>query len=344
MNHPITIVGGGLAGLALGIGLRQRDVPVTIWEAGSYPRHKVCGEFISGAGLQSLERLALREPIMAAGGRWARDAAFFVNGYSPIRQTLPQPALCVSRYMLDDLFAKEFRRIGGSLRERSRWSGELGDPGVVRATGRRAAAVVEGWRWFGLKAHARNVVLAADLELHLFADGYVGLCRLADSVNVCGLFRTQEPQHDLRRRWKELLVGPVGSKLRDGLANAEWDEESFCAVAGLNVEPRRILPEGECAVGDALTMVPPATGNGMSIALESAELAAAPLCRYSRGDSEWSDTLREIAEVSHRHFESRLKFAARLHRWMFQPLTRRLLALSATWFPSSCRLMFAHTR
>src|SRR5580693_8216081 len=49
-RKPITIVGGGLAGLALGIGLRQRDVPATIWEAGHYPRHRVCGEFISGHG------------------------------------------------------------------------------------------------------------------------------------------------------------------------------------------------------------------------------------------------------------------------------------------------------
>ncbi|HZI32692.1 MAG TPA: NAD(P)-binding protein, partial [Candidatus Binatia bacterium] len=46
----ITIVGGGLAGLTLGIGLRRRDVPVTILEAGEYPRHRVCGEFISGRG------------------------------------------------------------------------------------------------------------------------------------------------------------------------------------------------------------------------------------------------------------------------------------------------------
>ena len=52
---PITIVGGGLAGLTLGIGLRQRGVPVKILEAGSYPRQRVCGEFISGNGQAVLE-------------------------------------------------------------------------------------------------------------------------------------------------------------------------------------------------------------------------------------------------------------------------------------------------
>ena len=45
---PVQIIGGGLAGLTLGLGLRQRDVPVTIHEAGNYPRHRVCGEFSNG--------------------------------------------------------------------------------------------------------------------------------------------------------------------------------------------------------------------------------------------------------------------------------------------------------
>ena len=46
--REIEIVGGGLSGLSLGIYLRRRGVPVRILEAGAYPRHKVCGEFVCG--------------------------------------------------------------------------------------------------------------------------------------------------------------------------------------------------------------------------------------------------------------------------------------------------------
>ena len=56
-RQTIQIVGGGLAGLTLGIALRKSEIPVTIWEAGHYPRHRVCGEFISGRGLEVLDVL-----------------------------------------------------------------------------------------------------------------------------------------------------------------------------------------------------------------------------------------------------------------------------------------------
>ena len=46
--RPIEVVGGGVAGLALGLALRRANIPVTVYEAGDFPRHRVCGEFISG--------------------------------------------------------------------------------------------------------------------------------------------------------------------------------------------------------------------------------------------------------------------------------------------------------
>ena len=77
--QAITIVGGGLAGLTLGIGLRRKGIPVAIREAGHYPRHRVCGEFISGRGLQTLDRLGLLEKLLTAGAKPAVNAAFFAS-------------------------------------------------------------------------------------------------------------------------------------------------------------------------------------------------------------------------------------------------------------------------
>jgi 2-polyprenyl-6-methoxyphenol hydroxylase-like FAD-dependent oxidoreductase len=302
--------------LALGIGLRNANVPVTIWEASHYPRHKVCGEFISGCGLRMLERFGLLSQLVQAGGRWANDAVFFANDSGPVRFTLRQPALCLSRYVLDQRLAEEFQRRGGELRKQERWSGDFLAPGVVRATGRRVVAAVNGWRWFGLKAHARGVTLAADLELHLRDDGYIGLCRLADTVNVCGLFRSRQPIRDLRAGWQEML----GDAMRG--RTFKWVEDSFCAVAGLCVEPRPFEDDAECAVGDALTMIPPATGNGMSMALEAAELALAPLVGYCRGAITWNEAQQTIIATCRQQFAARLRIAGQLHALMFLPLAR----------------------
>jgi menaquinone-9 beta-reductase len=61
MNREITIAGGGLAGLSLASALRRQDVPVTVLEAGNYPRHRVCGEFISGVTEETLTALGIHE-------------------------------------------------------------------------------------------------------------------------------------------------------------------------------------------------------------------------------------------------------------------------------------------
>ena len=244
-NKPITIVGGGLAGLTLGIGLRQRAVPVTVWESGHYPRHRVCGEFISGKGQGTLRRLGLSELLARAGAIPARTTAFFSpQKGSPVRE-LSEPAVSISRYALDALLAEQFRQSGGELREDERWRGAEIFEGVVRASGRRAQPAVNGWRWFGLKAHARRVELAADLEMHLSPSGYLGMSRLKDGeVNVCGLFRrraanaqgdfsdgeTRPPKEgeakerpvDGRGRWQEILRGAPGSRWHERLAGAAW--------------------------------------------------------------------------------------------------------------------------
>jgi flavin-dependent dehydrogenase len=339
---PIQIGGGGLAGLTLGIALRKRGTPVTIFEAGDYPRHRVCGEFINGRGLDVLDALDLKQRFLDAGAVYAESAAFFLGKSGAPIHRLPMPALCLSRFVMDKLLADEFQKRGGDLRTGERWQNDFGD-GVVRASGRRAQPVENGWRWFGLKAHAKNVPLAADLEMHLGENGYVGLCRLADGeVNACGLFR-RSGVNDLPANGFDLLRGNPGTALNERLAHAEFEEKSFCSVAGLSLQPRA-ADKSECCIGDALTMIPPVTGNGMSLALESAQIAAGPLAEFSRGKISWNEARGTIARALGGNFSSRLRWANWLQGLMFSPLLRtpfgKFLFQSETFW----KIMFAKTR
>lgn len=338
----ITIIGGGLAGLTLGIGLRQRNFPVIIREAGHYPRHRVCGEFVSGRGQETLGRLGLRELLKRNGATTANTAAFFSSTKSSAVLPLPSSALCLSRLKMDAALAQEFQRLGGELLPGERYRERFGE-GVVRATGRRAEADEKNCHWFGLKVHARDVTLIADLELHVSSRGYVGLCRLADGeVNVCGLFRRESNPGKVRRSC-DWLRGESGSPLEQRLAKANFDDASFCAVAGLSLHARAAISRGECSLGDAITIIPPFTGNGMSMAFESAEMALEPLASWSTGAISWRAAQTEIARRCDRAFGRRLIWANWLQWFMLAPKFRNSL-LTLTRHAWLWRKAFEQTR
>jgi 2-polyprenyl-6-methoxyphenol hydroxylase-like FAD-dependent oxidoreductase len=342
--RTVTIIGGGLAGLTLGVGLRRRNVPVTILEAGHYPRHRVCGEFISGRGRSVLAELDLEQEILAAGAREAIDAAFYTARIEGIARRLPSAALCVSRFVLDTTIANHFRRLGGKLLEGRRWREGFGE-GIVRGTGRRIRACVGGWRWFGLKVHARNVRMKSDLELHFDGRGYVGLCRLnSGEVNICGLFRARSAEPDLARTWRERLMGSNGSPLRRIVEFAEFEENTFCSVAGLMTNPQKATDHVECCVGDALTMIAPLTGNGMSMAFESAGIAIEPLEAYSRGALSWTEAGRLIAGRCDRKFRRRLRWGQRLQNVLLRAGLNDASVWLGSRFPAAWDYLFQRTR
>ena len=344
-RKPITVVGGGLAGLTAGIGLRQRSIPVTVWEAGCYPRHRVCGEFISGKGQETLTRLGLRELVLQAGTIPARTTAFFSPRSASVICQLPEPAWSVSRFALDAALAKEFRRLGGDLRENERWRGAEFSEGVMRASGRRAQPLAGGWRWFGLKVHARNVPLTADMEMHVSPSSYLGMSRLKNGeVNICGLFRRAANAEEPLADWRETLRGPVGSRRYERLRAAVFDEDSFCSIAGLSLAPQRATALKECAIGDAITMIPPVTGNGMSMAFESAEIAIEPLAEYSEGKHSWTEAQQSIARRCDAAFARRLAWAGWLQRLMFMPRAQTPLVLFAPRWDWLWRLLLEKMR
>jgi len=323
--RPIEIIGGGLAGLSLGLALRNAGVPVTLFEAGHYPRHRVCGEFITGLAGSTITRLGL-SPFLNDALRH-HEVAWFTH--SPAHehpasvQTLPTPALGLSRYAWDARLAAAFTAAGGSLHTKTRCPDPTSAAGRVFATGRRRHSA----GWLGLKIHVRGIALARDLELHLGDHAYVGLARVEDgAVNVCGLFRRRE----LCAKGAGLLSGYLDAsglgRLATRLAAAEVAEASFCAVAAVGFDRRKIpLETDRVDLGDACAMIPPFTGNGMAMAFQSAESAIDPLLAYSHGATNWAETCQLIHHALDRRFRLRLGTAHLVHPFLLNPFRQRLL-------------------
>lgn len=311
LKQHITIAGGGLAGLSLAIALRNRGLAVTVIEAGSYPRHRVCGEFISGVTDETLGYLGI--PEVFGDARRHRSLAWHESGRLVLTDTLPAPALGISRFALDQRLHDRFLSIGGTLITGLR-ARPVPAEGLVWTAGRRPAA----GRWIGLKAHVR-LKSAADLEMHCGTNGYAGLAGVEDGwTNVCGLFLLDR---EIAAKGSDLLPAYLDAggnrRLADLLRESPWRNESFSAVAGFELGRQPAIP-GLLCLGDAACMIPPFTGNGMSMAFQSAEAAVDPLVSWSRGAISWPQACETIGRTMRHRFRRRLAVAGVLHKVLFR--------------------------
>ena len=325
MNRPVEIIGGGLAGLSLGLALRRAHIPVTLIEAGTYPRHRVCGEFITGLSASTIDRLKLA-PFLA-DARLHREVTWFLREQPLRHQTLSEPAYALSRHALDQRLANAFTTAGGVLHTHTRADLTAAPDGRVFATGRRPARP----EWIGLKCHALDLLLVSELELHLGDNAYIGLCAVEDNrVNVSGLFRQRANLDHLAR--ETALVAYLRaaglSALADRLASAVIDPASYSAIAGLGFSKPSTRTD-RLVIGDTYAMIPPFTGHGMAMAFQSAEQALDPVLSWSRGDAPWTDTLRTVQQRLRTLFRLRLASANVLHPFLLTPARQRWLATAS---------------
>lgn len=307
LKQEITIAGGGLAGLALASALRLHGVPTTVLEAGSYPRHRVCGEFISGVSDATLSALGIRSLFDDALRH--RTLAWQECGRLIHRDHFKTPALGISRYLLDERLRHHVEALGGVIQTGRRARPDPRD-GFVWAAGRRPRK----GQWIGLKAHVRNLPKSADLEMHAGQNGYAGLADVEDAwINVCGLFRIDR---SIGATGADLLPAYLDAggnhELAAAVKAAEWRVGSFSAVAGFELGRQTSLP-GLLTLGDAESIIPPFTGNGMSMAFQAAECATGPLVEWARGGISWQDAANTVRTTLTRMFRRRLLVAESLH-------------------------------
>lgn len=308
-GNSIHIVGGGVAGLVLGNRLLQLGVNVDISEAGDYPRHKVCGEYISGRGIELLKKLQLFDPLISAGGKLSKSIKFYGQGtMSPVLQ-MPQSALCISRYAMDHIMSREFKSRGGNLYTNQRFSSsELSLDGKVFATGRKPTMDRRS-TWTGYKFHIQGLKLEADLEMHFSERGYLGMCEVENGViNVCGLLKTEKASSlNLRSDWYTFLRSNLHPHKHECLKEVKIVKDSISCVSGISYKFLQTQKsDSKLTIGDLMSTIPPLTGNGMSLAIESALMAADPIASYAKNRITWKEVVRQLRDTQMHTFKKRL--------------------------------------
>ena len=109
-KYDVIIIGGGLAGLTNAIHLSKFKQQVLLIEKKSYPRHRVCGEYISNEVLPYLNSLGI-DPIKEGAKQISKVEVSTSKG-NLIKGELPLGGFGMSRYFLDNLLLKKAQSNG----------------------------------------------------------------------------------------------------------------------------------------------------------------------------------------------------------------------------------------
>lgn len=267
----ISVIGGGPSGCAAALSALSEGASVTIYEKSRFPRHKVCGEFLSAEIGAVLEDLGLWPAFSMA--RPARLTYAVLNiGTRRKRFPLPEPAWSLSRYALDDLLLRETVTRGADLKCVPALGGELAGQPVVVAHGRQTPTK-RGARLFGFKAHFRGPVDQA-VEMFFFRGCYIGVSPVEGGmVNVCGL----APEELLRQngfRPEALFSSELRARLKPLEPMFDW-----LVTGPLVFRDNFRENRGVYLAGDAAGFVDPFTGSGILAALITGRLAGQAAAR-----------------------------------------------------------------
>ncbi|MEP7037532.1 MAG: NAD(P)/FAD-dependent oxidoreductase [Acidobacteriota bacterium] len=129
-KFQISIVGAGPAGASLAIRLANQGFSVNLIEREKFPRHKLCGEFISPECLTHFKDLGVLEEMLDGGGERVTETVFYEpNGKSV---TVPskwfgnmQGALSLSRAEMDLRLLEKAKQCGVKVLEETSVTGVL---------------------------------------------------------------------------------------------------------------------------------------------------------------------------------------------------------------------------
>jgi flavin-dependent dehydrogenase len=349
-HHEFIILGGGLAGLAAAIGLAEKGAEPLMLEGGAYPCHKVCGEFLSPNSLPLLEQWNIR-PI----------PIYRTHLHTPSKSVsmyFQTPAGSLSHYELDPALAEYARSKGAGILtstkvehlipagKESKYheiilsSGEhLRATHLIAAIGRlpQFNLTPSSPRYIGIKAHFSGIDLDNSLEMFSFPGAYLGLSPIENGkCNVACL-----AQKDLVLSYPSIdafiqALGSSNPRLGNYLFQGKnlFPDLMQAKVPEFGLKRIPLWPNAYF-IGDAAGTIPPACGNGLTMALAGGLLAA----NYA-----FKNDFQGFREVWKKRFSTQILVGKLLHEVMLRPACGNAFISLQRFFPKLAPLFFNLTR
>ena len=285
--YDVAIVGSGPAGASCAAFSAMAGLRTLLVERATFPREKVCGDCLNPTCWPVLERLGVAAGNSgdASHGKLSRVDFITVDGTvvsAPLPDG-PNAEIAIRRSLLDQILLRRAQSLGAEVRQGETLLSATRDGDWTIAPIIRKCAAEFWWRPMGATQPSRGsanlmprkgpdrVALQTHLPLprdfgdrivlQLLREGYSGQAPVGDGLlNLC------------------LVSRPSGSRSDQALGRA-----GVCAFHPITdwrtIAPlaRAALPSampGLFLVGDAARVVEPFTGEGISYALRSGELAA----------------------------------------------------------------------
>ena len=336
----IIVIGGGLAGLCNAIHLSKLGKKVLLIEKNEYPKHKVCGEYISNEVLPYLDFLEVNP--FDFGAVRINKFQLSTTKSNIISAKLPLGGFGISRYTLDLVLSEKAKENGVMIlqdtvldvtflkdffqvetKQNSIFTSKI----AIGAFGKRSLLDVKMGRNFiqkkspylGVKIHVKGNFKEDLVALHNFKGGYCGVSKVENNaINLCYItnYATFKQYKNIEDFQEQVVF--KNNYLKEIFHSSEALFEKPLSISQISFETKKPVENHVLMCGDSAGMIHPLCGNGMSMAIQSAQLASKLILNYFNGEIETRKELeKQYIRQWNRKFSLRLKaghFIAMLFR------------------------------
>ena len=336
----VIIIGGGLAGLCNAIHLSKLGKKVLLIEKNEYPKHKVCGEYISNEVLPYLDFLEVNP--FDSGAVRINNFQLSTTKSNIISAKLPLGGFGISRYTLDLVLSEKAKENGVTILQdvvlnitflKDVFQVETKDNNTftskitIGAFGKRSLLDVKMGRNFiqkkspylGVKIHVKGDFKEDLVALHNFKGGYCGVSKVENNaINLCYItnYATFKQYKNIEDFQEQVVF--KNNYLKEIFHSSEALFEKPLSISQISFETKKPVENHILMCGDSAGMIHPLCGNGMSMAIQSAQLASKLILNYFNGEIETRKELeKQYIRQWNRKFSLRLKaghFIAMLFR------------------------------